>query len=154
MLCFDLRPRADTGKMLIDNGLELLTESECLDLLATENVGRVGVSVSALPAIFPVNYLLDGGDIVFRTGEGTKLRAAADRAVVGFEVDHFDAATGDGWSVLIVGLARIVPDVTGHPSHRAPTPAAAGNRPATIRLHPELISGRRLVKDVTFDPGT
>ena len=75
---------------LTDNGLELLTPDQCQDLLARSGVGRVGVTVAALPAIFPVNYALLGDDIVFLTGEGTKLRAAADRAVVAFQVDGFD----------------------------------------------------------------
>jgi hypothetical protein len=35
----------------------------------------------------PVNFCLDGDDIVIRTAAGSKLAAATRRAVVAFEVD-------------------------------------------------------------------
>ena len=59
--------------MLIDEGLELLPEQDALELLAGGEVGRVGVTIGALPAIFPVNYRLIDGTIVFRTAPGSKL---------------------------------------------------------------------------------
>ena len=65
--------------------------------------------MAALPAIFPVNYALLDGEIVFMTGEGTKLRAALERAVVAFQVDHIDEADAAGWSVM---AARIRPSAT------------------------------------------
>jgi uncharacterized protein len=95
---------------LIDNGLEILSPGECRDLLRRTTVGRVAVTVGALPAIFPVNYALLGDDIVFSTGEGTKLRAAVDRAVVAFQIDDFDATIPYGWSVLAVGMATEITD--------------------------------------------
>ena len=100
----------DMGMSLTDNGLEILSPEQCHDLLRRSNVGRVAVTVAALPAIFPVNYALLDGDIVFLTGEGTKLRAAVDRAVVAFQVDHFDESLGSGWSVMAVGLAEELTD--------------------------------------------
>src|SRR3974390_962585 len=80
------------GGMLIDNGVELLTEEECRALLFTESVGRGAVSGGALPAIFPVNYSVVDDDIVFLTGEGMKLQGALENTVVGFEVDSLDPA--------------------------------------------------------------
>ena len=59
-----------------DAWLELLDEDEALELLRHGEVGRVGVTIGALPAIFPVNYRLLDGAIVFRTAPGTKLAAA------------------------------------------------------------------------------
>src|SRR5205085_1549212 len=82
-----------------------LDEDECLALAARRPVGRVAVTVGALPAVFPVNFRLAGTQILFRTASGTKLDAATRRAVVAFEVDDFDPDTQTGWSVLIVGLA-------------------------------------------------
>jgi nitroimidazol reductase NimA-like FMN-containing flavoprotein (pyridoxamine 5'-phosphate oxidase superfamily) len=63
--------------MIIDEGLELLTEEESAKLLASERVGRVGITIGALPAIFPVNYAVIDGAIVFRTSPGSKMSAAA-----------------------------------------------------------------------------
>jgi nitroimidazol reductase NimA-like FMN-containing flavoprotein (pyridoxamine 5'-phosphate oxidase superfamily) len=56
-------------------------------------VGRLAVVAGDQPEIFPVNYL-DHGSIVFRTGEGTKLAIAIGR-LVAFEVDGYDAASGE-----------------------------------------------------------
>ena len=135
-------------KVLVDRGLELLTEAECRVLLETEQIGRVGLSVGALPAIFPVNYRIVDGDIVFRTGEGTKHRAALRGSVVGFEVDRIDPATATGWSVMAVGVAREVdplaePELT--PEYARIIPWAGGERGRLVRIHPEVISGRRIL---------
>ena len=130
--------------MLVDDGLELLDEEDCLRLLGSETLGRVGVSVGALPAIFPVNYALVNGDIVFRTGEGIKLRAALDHTIVAFEVDNADLELHQGWSVLVVGMAEEVSGQAGPWDERVPSPWAGGERPHLIRIHPELVSGRRI----------
>src|SRR4051794_31747685 len=94
--------------MLVHEGLEILSEDDCWRLLGTMAIGRVGVTIGALPAIFPVNYVLADGAIVFRTGEGTKLRAAVNRSVVVFEVDDADPVYHGGWSVQAVGVAEVV----------------------------------------------
>jgi len=134
------------GVVLIDNGLELLTEEECRDLLCTGSVGRIAVSIGALPVIFPVNYTVVDDDIVFLTGEGLKLRAALENTVVGFEVDSLDPALDYGWSVLVVGVAREVP--AEEQEQMGPvrvSPWAGGDRTHMVRIHPEMISGRRIV---------
>lgn len=131
--------------MLVDHGLELLTEAECFRLLTCEQIGRVGLSVGALPVIFPVNYRLIGGDIFFRTGEGLKRRAALDGSVVGFEVDRIDADTSGGWSVLVVGVAREVGGGAETPPELdALAPWAGGDRHRVVSIHPEVVSGRRI----------
>ncbi len=53
-------------------------------------MGRVAIVVDGEARVFPVNYVLHGGDIVFRTDEGTKLDAARKGAKVTFEVDDSD----------------------------------------------------------------
>jgi uncharacterized protein len=131
--------------VLIDNGLELLTEEECRSLLCTQSVGRIAVSVGALPAIFPVNYTIIDDDIVFLTGEGVKLRAALENTVVGFEVDSLDPALDYGWSVLVVGVAKEVG--AAERDQLGPvrvSPWAGGDRTHLVRIHPEMLSGRRI----------
>jgi len=88
--------------------LSVIAEDECLELLRTARVGRVIVSMDALPAAFPVNFRVVDRRIVFRTGAGTKLSAAAEHAVLGFEVDEIDVERRTGWSVLVVGMGTVV----------------------------------------------
>jgi uncharacterized protein len=88
-----------------------MPDDECRGLLTKAEIGRVVVSVGALPAALPVTYRVVGDNIVFRTAPGTKLTAAVDRTVVGFEVDELDPTTRSGWSVLVVGTSRVVTDL-------------------------------------------
>ena len=74
--------------------IESLSEAECRRLLGRHTLGRVGMTSGGLPLILPVHYIYDDGVIVFRTGAGTKLRAAANGDVLAFEVDAYDAESG------------------------------------------------------------
>jgi uncharacterized protein len=85
--------------------LEALNRQECLRLLATQSVGRIGITVQALPVILPVNFGLLGESIIFRTIPGTKLDAATNKNVVAFEVDSYEPDGRAGWSVLVIGRA-------------------------------------------------
>src|SRR5215204_6365214 len=88
------------------NGLEVLAPDECLRLLATATLGRIGVTSGALPTVLPINFRFDGRRILFRTGVGTKLDAATHNAVVAFEVDEIDPLAHTGWSVGAGGRRR------------------------------------------------
>jgi uncharacterized protein len=129
------------------DGLEILSPSECWALLGEAKVGRVGVSLGALPAIFPVNYATEGDAVVFRTGPGIKLRAAVANAVVAFEVDGFDEDAGTGWSVLVVGKCCEIHDDAEFSSDEVPArlrPWAGKGRDHVVRLSSEFVSGRRI----------
>ncbi|MEZ5248043.1 MAG: pyridoxamine 5'-phosphate oxidase family protein [Ilumatobacteraceae bacterium] len=54
----------------------VLGTDECWQLFRSAEVGRLAVSISNHPDIFPLNYVVDGESIVFRTAPGTKLAAA------------------------------------------------------------------------------
>jgi nitroimidazol reductase NimA-like FMN-containing flavoprotein (pyridoxamine 5'-phosphate oxidase superfamily) len=135
--------------MIMDEGLELLDEDEARELLGIGGVGRVGITIGALPAIFPVNYRVIDGAIVFRTSPGSKMSAAAAGAVVAFEVDDYQLADRSGWSVLAVGPAEIVHDlaVTFDVLDAGLEPLADGNRLTIVRIEPTFISGRRIVHE-------
>ena len=130
--------------------LEALSGVECYRLLATAQVGRLGVHAHRYPLIFPVNYALDGAMILLRTQPGTKL-GAADYANVTFEVDHIDPQTRSGWSVLVRG---VVEEITAARPGRTPTggragspdPLGAGRTRTLDTHHPARISGRRIVQ--------
>ena len=126
--------------------LEVLSEQECLQLLAHRAVGRVALTVGAMPAIFPVNYALLGHDVVFRTAPGTKLQAASMNAVVAFEVDEIDEAVQGGWSVLVVGVAR---ELHGPEREAAAAtglePWAPEGRDHVVAISLDMVSGRRVL---------
>jgi nitroimidazol reductase NimA-like FMN-containing flavoprotein (pyridoxamine 5'-phosphate oxidase superfamily) len=84
--------------------LRELSRTECLDRLRTACVGRVAVTNRALPAIVPVNYVVDRG-ILFRTSSGGMLDRACRGQVVAFEADELADDGRSGWSVLVVGVA-------------------------------------------------
>lgn len=127
-------------------GLEVLHEAECRCLLQSATVGRVVLSVNALPAAFPVAYRLRGAVIVLRAGPGTRLTRAMEATVVGFEVDHVDVSTATGWSVLAIGIATVVSDedeiaALEHPQ----VPSLAGDRlPRFVQITIDTICGRRI----------
>jgi nitroimidazol reductase NimA-like FMN-containing flavoprotein (pyridoxamine 5'-phosphate oxidase superfamily) len=127
-------------------GLEVLDRAECMQLLASTNLGRVILSVGALPAAFPVNYRVRGAAIIFRTGPGTKVTRALDSNVVGFEVDSVDARTGAGWSVLVIGSATIVSDPDEIDAlEQWGIPSLAGDQlPLFVRISVDQVSGRRI----------
>jgi nitroimidazol reductase NimA-like FMN-containing flavoprotein (pyridoxamine 5'-phosphate oxidase superfamily) len=140
--------------------LQVLSDEACYQLLATQQIGRLGVNAEHYPLIFPVNYALDHGVIVIRTDTGTKL-TAADHANVTFEVDHIDQQTRSGWSVLVRGLAEEVTsehrtELVERTKASGVEPWAPGDRGHWIRLIPQDISGRRIVPGElppAFEPG-
>jgi nitroimidazol reductase NimA-like FMN-containing flavoprotein (pyridoxamine 5'-phosphate oxidase superfamily) len=137
--------------MLVDDGLELLSEDDAWALLTCGEIGRVGITMGALPAIFPVSYRVVDGAIVFRTAPGSKLSAATEGAIVAFEVDDYQLADRSGWSVLVVGRAEVSHDVdvVFKALDAALEPLAGGRRSALVRIEPTFISGRRIVHDAT-----
>lgn len=128
--------------------LEHLDPAECLQLLATVSVGRLGLLVDGRPEILPVNYAVDDGTVVFRTAEGTVLNQAALQ-VVAFEADAIDAGTRTGWSVLAQGVAQDVSAALDTRSEQLRALAlvswAPGRRHRWFRLDADRISGRRLL---------
>jgi len=106
----------------------------------------VAVSVGALPAIFPVNYATLDGDVVFRSGPGTKLTAAVRGSVVAFEVDEADRFDHTGWSVMVVGPAHQITDPDERAQARAlPLASWAPDRgDVFVRIEARLVSGRLL----------
>ena len=63
------------------------------------------MSIRDRPDIFPINYVVDRGGVVFRTAEGTKLAASVLGRGVAFEVDGLDPDAGEAWSVIVKGHA-------------------------------------------------
>lgn len=127
-----------------DEHLEALSTQECVDYLAREHLGRVAVVVNGVPVILPVSYTVDGTDVVFLTGEGTKLRSASAEQVAAFEIDHLDDRHR-GWSVLVIGEATADDDPIEVARLRelGLEPAAPGLHDHVVRIRRRWVSGRR-----------
>jgi nitroimidazol reductase NimA-like FMN-containing flavoprotein (pyridoxamine 5'-phosphate oxidase superfamily) len=128
--------------------LDVLDRDACLHLLASAPIGRVGLSVDALPVVLPVNFALDADAerIVLRTAEGAKLRAALAGSVVAFQADHFDPMSHTGWSVLVRGSSRVLgegPELDR--LRRLPLQRwADSSADYWVSISIDLISGRRI----------
>ena len=129
--------------------LEILPEVDCWALLNSVDVGRLGIAIMNVPDIFPVNFIVERGDVVFRTAEGTKLAAAVLGRAVAFEVDGYDPVEGVAWSVVIHGRAVEIDkmeevyaalDLPLFPWHASP-------KSRFVRIEAGEITGRRFVVD-------
>ncbi|HEY8473757.1 MAG TPA: pyridoxamine 5'-phosphate oxidase family protein [Natronosporangium sp.] len=88
-----------------------LSREESLRLLGSVAFGRVVFTDRALPAIRPVNHLVDGDRVIIRSHTGAALLAAAERGVVvAYEADMIDPEQRVGWTVVVTGVARPVRD--------------------------------------------
>ncbi|MFE8946894.1 DUF1918 domain-containing protein [Streptomyces sp. NPDC007856] len=134
------------GHAFLHPELRDLSADECRALLSTHGVGRVAVSTPDGPAVVPVNYEVIGDAIVYRTMPDS-VPAAAVGAEVAFEVDHVDEVMSQGWSVLVVGPARVVTehDVVRRPAEQVHTePWAGGKREMWVSIQPKRLTGRRI----------
>ncbi len=131
------------------NGLEILSREDCLLLLAHAHLGRVALSVGALPVVLPVNYTLMDGDIVVSTVTGSKMDAALANAVVAFEIDGLDPLYHQGWSVLVRGVARVIadPDELARAESLHLRPWASPAACHYVRIAADVVTGRRIVRD-------
>ncbi|WP_244250707.1 pyridoxamine 5'-phosphate oxidase family protein [Arthrobacter crystallopoietes] len=57
-------------------GIENLSASQCWERFRSTDLDRLAVTAAGHPEIFPINYVVDHGCLVFRTAPGTKLDAA------------------------------------------------------------------------------
>lgn len=137
----------DDSAMVSPTGdLVVLSREECVALLRQASLGRVGVSIGALPAILPVNYGVLDDHVVFRTAPGTQLTAALRDAVVAFEADFADDHATTGWSVLVVGRAKELtePGVLEEARALRLQPWAPGSHDHFVAIGLERVSGRRV----------
>ena len=127
-----------------------LGRSECWDLLRSTSVGRIGYRLRGRTRIAPINYVVDGSRVVFRTAPGAKLSALQIDDDVAFQADHY--GEDSAWSVLAHGTAR---EITGAPGTDE---VLAGLRPwvATTKDHVfaievDKVRGRRFDLDRSAD---
>ncbi|MFK0253904.1 helix-turn-helix domain-containing protein [Streptomyces sp. NPDC090445] len=130
-----------------DTSLVQLDEAACRRLLGTHGVGRIAVFTPDGPSVLPVNYLVTGTGIAFRTHAHAVVATAAGTEAA-FEIDRIDDVTSEGWSVLAVGELAAVTDAgeLRHLSAEARAhPWAGGERTHWMKLTPVRLTGRRVV---------
>ncbi len=132
--------------------METLTREESLQLLSSVSIGRVVFTHLALPAIRPVFHLVESDRIVIRAHLGAAI-AAMDGpeggTVVAYEADAIDPAERLGWSVIVVGRARHLPDGEADTRYRqALPPWATGSPDDIIVIQADLVDGFRLMPGV------
>jgi nitroimidazol reductase NimA-like FMN-containing flavoprotein (pyridoxamine 5'-phosphate oxidase superfamily) len=129
-----------------DVTVEVITEHECESLLAATHLGRLGFTARSLPVVLPVNYVLDGRTIVFRSESESILAACTAGQVACLEVDDHDLLAHTGWSVLATGRLREEkdPDRAAALAHLALPAWRPMTAPHLLTLGVELISGRRI----------
>jgi nitroimidazol reductase NimA-like FMN-containing flavoprotein (pyridoxamine 5'-phosphate oxidase superfamily) len=122
---------------------------EALRLLASVDYGRVVFTLNALPAIRPVNHLVDAGEIIIRTRLSAKVTTAIvplRDTVVAYQADLIDPQSRLGWSVVATGYARPVTNPAEIARfEKALTPWVDMAMDTIIRIQPDIISGFRLI---------
>lgn len=123
------------------NGQQL-SVVECRNRLAEARIGRAVFTDQAMPTAMPVPYVLDEDSVVFRTpASGRLAHCSAHGSVVAFQVDDVDdlgEGSASGWTVLVVGLAQLVPP-EGAPAWPGWRPQAANE--VYVRVPFSRVSG-------------
>ncbi|GAB0104169.1 pyridoxamine 5'-phosphate oxidase family protein [Nocardia sp. JMUB6875] len=117
-----------------------LPDAECLRLLAQARFGRIAYSRYALPAIRPVNHLIDEEMIIVGTGAGVGIPQY--QQVVAYEADSLDPDSQQGWCVIVTGTAEQItdPNQLAH-YHQLLQPRLPGGQEKVLCIHPEVITG-------------
>lgn len=130
-----------------DDTMRELSYPECVDLLRTEHIGRIGIVLDDQPFVLPVTYRLVETTavtwIAIRTRPGNVLDHPGAR--VAFEIDGFDEARRSGWSVLVRGtLQRVDCDAADFRERFDPEPWIEEERDSWLVVDPFAITGRLL----------
>lgn len=126
-------------------GVRELSPEDAWERARTTVVGRLAFSAGDRLELFPINYLVDRGTVLFRTAPGTKLAASMERLDVVFEADGFEAETHEAWSVVIRG--RLEPVLATADIVEAVAlplfPWQSGEKAFFVRIVPTEATGRQ-----------
>ena len=118
---------------------DALSERDCWELLAKMSVGRLALSVRALPMILPVQYHLDGRRLAVCLGHHGLPERALDETIVALAADSIDRVTRSGWSVQVQGRSVIPRGLRVDTACDWPSPAAQ-----VVEIEPGKISGHQM----------
>jgi nitroimidazol reductase NimA-like FMN-containing flavoprotein (pyridoxamine 5'-phosphate oxidase superfamily) len=131
---------------MADAMLDELSRAECIELLASCPVGRIGAVVDGAPLVLPVNYRWIPDERTPYIAIRTRPDNVIDRAgpAVAFEIDGVDAYHHTGWSVLVRGALHHVMNPALAREVLDPHPWLQADRDSWLVIEPETITGRRL----------
>lgn len=137
-----------------------LDQQQAEKLLRNTRHGRLAFMAEERVEIFPLNYAFDGKTLYFRTGAGTKLRAAQAQAHVTFETDG--VLPDEAWSVVVRGhLTQVPEDQTDYVHGLGLSPWVPTYKDFFMSLNIDEISGRHFIfarqperreKEFSYDP--
>jgi nitroimidazol reductase NimA-like FMN-containing flavoprotein (pyridoxamine 5'-phosphate oxidase superfamily) len=124
-----------------------MTPDECRQRLQSRGVGRIGVLADRMVEIYPVNYVVDGDDVVVRVRRGGQIDVGSQEgAWVALQIDHADARYHEGWGVLVHGHCTHVddPDELARLARLPLTPWGDAGRTLFLRISMESVTGMRI----------
>ena len=132
----------------VENGLSL-SEFECRELLASTSVGRVSLTIGALPVVLPVHYACSGESFVFRMNDSPAQRAVSLGKIIALGVDNAHVADMF-WAVVVIGRTVEMEPLVARDELRTlgwarPT---GYEQPHYVRLLPDVIEGTRTTRTV------
>jgi uncharacterized protein len=119
----------------MDSQSEPIPIQRCWELLAMASVGRLALSVRALPVILPVQYHMNGHRIAACLGHHEIPERSLDDAVIAFSADAINPGSRSGWSVQVQGRAFVSRQAGG--GIACGQPAA----PRIVEIEPATITG-------------
>jgi len=126
-----------------EHGLEIINAAECRRLLKTRAVGRIGISIDALPVVMPVFYGVDGDYVVFRSMPDTPVGKSLEGCVVCLEVDSL-GEDDDPWGVVVTGEAqRVTNDIDVARLDTLGVPDVVDST-IWVRIPTKIVLGRRI----------
>ena len=125
-----------------DDVFRTLSTEQSLAYLKDVQPGRIVMRRKEDIEIFPINFVVDGEAIYFRTAEGSKLFTLSLNHDVLFEADGL--VDGTAWSVIIKGTAEVLEKQADidHAETLELKPWAPTLKYNWVRINAEEISGR------------
>jgi len=128
--------------------LQQISRTKALDLLGSVRIGRLVFAPHGIPAIRPVNHLVEGESVIVRLTSGAAITAAAGHGglEVAYEADCIDSQTQLGWSVIVTGTARLLTDENAAARYRERLrPWITGAMDDVITITAEVVTGYQLM---------
>jgi hypothetical protein len=141
---------------LDQRGSVVLSQDQCRQHLASASassgIGRIAFNGSPSPYVIPVNFTVEDGGILVRLGPGWSA-FHLDGAAVTFETDESAPEQRSGWSVVVEGIARLLPyDETARLRANLPSPIVTEPGASVYEVIPFKVSGRSIEPGFRREP--
>jgi transcriptional regulator with XRE-family HTH domain len=125
-------------------------EETCWRFLTLSCVGRLAFVSERGPTVLPVNYRVHDHAVIFRTDTSSHFARLEGQAPIGFEVDRFDEAFSEGWSVFASGHVRRPADDSELSAIQSlgVEAWAGGNRNTYLMLEVDEVTGRQVATGI------